>query len=298
MRFTTGGNLESTSSHHGGTDELRWPEIPNSLACPFPGPISYNGPMHPLDNATWKALTTHQSKIALVTGMARRFPPEVCVHGALALPLPPAFQDLVRMSPEPVCLFTLQKLQPPAGWTITRAVELIQMVQPATAEPSSTEATPDAASSAAQVKYAGSSEIEDLTAADLPAMSALYEATRPGRQLSPKLYQLGGFVGIRISNASDSAVHDQSKPGQLVAMACLRLHLPGYREISTVGTLPGFEGRGYATALVRELARRIRARGEQPFLTVRTDNERAIGIYQRLGFRERVRIHSTTIQHG
>lgn len=60
--------------------------------------------------------------------------------------------------------------------------------------------------------------------------------------------------------------------------------------------MPGHEGRGYATALVAELARRIRARNEQPFLTVRTDNQRAIGIYERLGFRERVKLFSTTIR--
>jgi predicted GNAT family acetyltransferase len=122
----------------------------------------------------------------------------------------------------------------------------------------------------------------DLSSADLPQMSALYEATRPGRKLSPGLIGLGGFVGMK-------------ENGQLQAMACLRLHFPGYREISTVGTLPGHTGRGYATALVAELVRRIRAAGETPFLTVRTDNERAIAIYRRLGFREHGRLHSTTV---
>ncbi|MBZ5530801.1 MAG: GNAT family N-acetyltransferase [Acidobacteriia bacterium] len=261
--------------------------------------------MHPLDNPTWKALTTHQSQIALVAGMARRFPPEVAVHGALALPLPPAYQDLLRLSPEPVGLFSFQKLQPPPGWTVVRAVELSQMVQTTAAEGTVQEAASattqeeagaesskrERASSASERSaIAGGFLIEDLTPADLPQMSALYETTRPGRKLSPALYKLGGFVGIRERTSEGK--------NQLVAMACLRLHLPGYREISTVGTLPGFEGRGYATALVRELARRIRARSEQPFLTVRTDNERAVAIYQRLGFRERVKMHSTTIRFG
>jgi ribosomal protein S18 acetylase RimI-like enzyme len=229
--------------------------------------------MHPLDNPSWKALTTHQAQLALATGMARRFPPEMCVHGALALPLPPAFQDLARLSPEPVCLFSQQKLHPPPGWTVTRAVGLFEMVQ----------------ESAPSVASVGKSDaqIEDLTVADLPQMSALYEATRPGRKLSPKLYQMGGFVGIRNRDAEGAV---------LVAMACLRLHLPGYREISTVATLPGFEGHGYATALVAELARRIRPHNERPFLTVRTDNQRAIDIYKRLGFRERILLHSTTIR--
>ena len=74
-------------------------------------------------------------------------------------------------------------------------------------------------------------------------------------------------------------------------MACLRLNLPGYREISTVGTLPGHTGRGYATALVGELARRSRNAGKQAFLTVNTSNARAYAIYERLGFRSRVNLY-------
>jgi predicted GNAT family acetyltransferase len=124
--------------------------------------------------------------------------------------------------------------------------------------------------------------VVELADADLPEMSILYAATRPGRTLSPRLHQLGGFVGVR-------------EEDKLVAMACLRLHLPGYREISTVGTLGGFEGRGYATTLVSALAERISRRSERPFLTVRTDNPRAIEIYRRLGFKERAQMHRYTI---
>ena len=114
-------------------------------------------------------------------------------------------------------------------------------------------------------------------------MSALYEITRPGRKLYPRLMELGGFIGIKQGDL-------------LVAMACLRLDISGYREISTVGTLPGHTGRGYATALVGELARRSRNTGKQAFLTVNTNNERAYAIYKRLGFRSRVNLCSTTFR--
>ncbi len=127
--------------------------------------------------------------------------------------------------------------------------------------------------------------IVELAEADLPEISALYVATRPGRTLSPRLYQLGGFVGVR-------------EEGKLVSMGCLRLHLPGYREISTVGTLEGFEGRGYATAVVSALTERISRRGERAFLTVRTDNPRASEIYRRLGFKERAQVHSYTARYA
>ena len=223
--------------------------------------------MHPLDNPTWSALTSHQASFAIVEGMARRFPPEVCVHGGIATTILPAWQSLARIARDPVGLFSLQRPQLPPGWTITRQVELSEMVQ---------EQAPES-------KAAPQIEIVDLTPDDLPQMSALYEATRPGRKLSPRLHRLGGFVGVK-------------QDGRLLAMGCLRLHLRGYREISTVGTLPECEGRGYGTAIVSELARRIRSAGETPFLTVRTDNPRAADIYKRLGFRERTLMFSTTIK--
>jgi ribosomal protein S18 acetylase RimI-like enzyme len=223
--------------------------------------------MHPLDNPPWSALTTHQAQIALVEGMARRFPPEMCVHGALALPMPQAWESLARLARVPVGLFTPAPLTPPAGWTVTRHVELFEMVHE--------DGVPS-------IDHDESTAVTDLSEADLPEMTILYEATRPNRKLCQRIQKLGGFLGIRA---------DQ----KLVAMAGLRMHLPGYREITTVATLPGYAGRGYATALVAALVERIRERGERPFLTVRTDNARAVEIYRRLGFRERTRLHSTSV---
>src|SRR5438445_6082909 len=102
-------------------------------------------------------------------------------------------------------------------------------------------------------------EVIELTPADVPEMSVLYTATRPGRTLCPRIQKLGQFLGVR-------------EEGKLVAIGGLRLHIAGYREITTVATLPGYEGRGYATAIVRALVERIRSRGDQPFLTVGTAN--------------------------
>lgn len=227
---------------------------------------------HPLDNPTWTALTTIQEGLALIDGPSRRFPPDVCAHGAFSDSTPEAWNALAQIAPEPVTLYSLQPLQAAPGWTVTRAVELYEMVQEdADWLRESGHNPPDGA------------RIEQLTPTDLPQMSALYEATRPGRMLSPQLHVLGGFVGIK-------------RQGRLISMACLRLHCPGYREISTVATFPGHTGRGYGTALVTELARRILDHGETPFLTVRTDNTRAIEIYRRLGFRERIQLYSTTLR--
>lgn len=232
--------------------------------------------MLPLDNPSWHALNTLQSNFAMTAEHAQRFHPEICVHGAFPdslaeSPSAEAWASLASLGRDPVSLFSLQPLMPPSGWKITRSVNLVEMVQDAN----------DSRTSEAETEHAA--KIIEISSADLPQMSSLYETTRPGRKLYPRLMELGGFVGIKQGD-------------MLVAMACLRLNLPGYREISTVATLPGHTGRGYATALVGELARRSRNAGQQAFLTVNTSNARAYAIYERLGFRSRVNLFSTTFQ--
>jgi len=229
--------------------------------------------MLPLDNAVWTALTTKQSQHAHSSALARRFPPEMTLLGALAANTAMAFDSLAQLiQRDAVTLYFTSPPQIPAGWEIVRAVELHQMVQETDAALSSSEskATP---------------EVIELTPADVPEMSVVYAATRPGRTLCPRIQKLGQFLGVREDN-------------KVVAIGGLRLHIPGYREISTLATLPGHEGRGYATAIMRGLIDRIHARGERPFLTVRTDNPRAVEIYRRLGFKERTLLYSQTIRRA
>jgi len=232
--------------------------------------------MHSLDNPSWHALSRLQSNFAITAAHAQRFHPEVCVHGAFPdelaeAPTAEAWAALASFGREPVSLFSLHPLTPPTGWTTTRSVDLVEMVQ----EPGGLR------TSHAESEHGA--KIVELSPADLLQMSSLYEATRPGRKLYPRLMEMGGFIGVKQGD-------------QLVAMACLRLNLQGYREISTVGTLPGHTGRGYATALVGELARRIRNAGKQAFLTVNTSNARAYAIYKRLVFRARLNLCSTTFR--
>jgi len=66
-----------------------------------------------------------------------------------------------------------------------------------------------------------------------------------------------------------------------------RLKVPGHTEVSAVCTHPEYTGKGYAGILMTEGMKRIRDRGETPFLHVRQDNVRAVEIYKRLGFRVR-----------
>ncbi|MBC7934265.1 MAG: GNAT family N-acetyltransferase [Rhizobacter sp.] len=72
--------------------------------------------------------------------------------------------------------------------------------------------------------------------------------------------------------------------GQLVAMTGQRLHVENYTELSAVCTHPAHLGKGYASTLLQHQLQIILQQGQKPFLHVRDDNERAIAVYERLGF--------------
>lgn len=216
---------------------------------------------HPLDTPVWSALTTCQAAIAMGNQVARRFPSQMAAHGALAERTAEAYEALSRISPEPVGLFFPGPPQLPAGWTITRHIRMFQMVHGRKPVP--------------QVQLAHGVRIVELSENDIAEMSEIYALTRAGRTIAPRIQQLGPFMGVRVQ-------------GKLAAMGGLRLHVPGYREITTVATHPEHLSHGYATALVAALMQRIYDAGESPFLHVRDDNMRAIRIYERLGFEKRM----------
>jgi len=116
-------------------------------------------------------------------------------------------------------------------------------------------------------------DIVDLGPQDSPEMIELTALTKPG-PFGSRTHELGTYLGIRIE-------------GKLVAMSGERLKVPGHTEVSAVCTHPEYTGKGYAGILMTEGMKRIRDRGETPFLHVRQDNVRAVEIYKRLGFRVR-----------
>ena len=113
-------------------------------------------------------------------------------------------------------------------------------------------------------------------------MVELATLTKPG-PFGTRTHELGCYVGIR----------DGEK---LVAMAGERLKVPGFTEVSAVCTHPDHLGKGYAARLMTEVIRRIRERGERPFLHVRSDNARAIALYERLGFGKRWEGHFAVLR--
>jgi predicted GNAT family acetyltransferase len=125
-------------------------------------------------------------------------------------------------------------------------------------------------------------EIVELGPADSAEMIGLTKLTKPG-PFGKRTHELGTYLGIR-------------RERKLVARAGERLKIPGHTEVSAVCTHPDYTGRGYARILMIEVMRRILDRGETPFLHVRRDNERAIQLYQKLGFTTRAVLYTVGLR--
>ena len=217
--------------------------------------------MHPLDNVIWQALTTRHAQFAESFGEARRFVREVGPLGAFCEYGPQGFESLAGLVGPggTVGLFLDDPYEGRDGWSYVVGAPLLQMI-------ADNGIVPPAAKD-------GSLELIELGTPDSAEMIELTTLTKPG-PFGSRTHELGAYLGIR-------------QDGMLVAMAGERLKVPGHTEVSAVCTHPEHTGKGYAGILMTEVMRRIRDRGETPFLHVRQDNVRAIEIYKRLGFRER-----------
>jgi ribosomal protein S18 acetylase RimI-like enzyme len=221
--------------------------------------------MHPLDNVIWQALTTRQSEFAESFREARRFIREVAPLTAIAQPDAEGYASLAELvsSGETAALFLDDPFAACDRWTFVVGAPLLQMV---------------CENGGKSTHTSGSlPEIRELDLQDSPEMIELTALTRPG-PFGSRTHELGTYLGIRQNE-------------KLVAMAGERLKVPGHTEVSAVCTHPEHLGKGYAQALMMEVMQRIRERGETPFLHVREDNTRAIRVYEKLGFRTRVRRH-------
>jgi len=215
--------------------------------------------MHPLDNVIWNALTTRQMGFAEALGNARRFVPEVGPLAAFAEP-DEGYESLANLVGRggTVGVFLDEPYDQRHGWSFVAGAPLLQMIC-------------ENGNGAAEAKSVV--DLIELGDQDSPEMIELTAMTKPG-PFSTRTHKLGTYLGIRVGE-------------KLVAMAGERLKVNGHTEVSAVCTHPGHLGKGYARILMSEVMRRIRKRGETPFLHVRQDNVRAIAIYKRLGFRER-----------
>ncbi|TWH98581.1 GNAT family N-acetyltransferase [Bradyrhizobium daqingense] len=218
-----------------------------------------------LDRPIWSALTTSHKHLAEGGPRALRYPVDMTPFADMIDMSAASFAalgDLMSRSQVAV-LFTPEPVDVPAGFKVVLAETGEQMIGSPADSP------------------LRDAEIVTLGAADVPAMMALTELTKPG-PFAARTHQLGTFLGIRIG-------------GELVAMTGERMKPGKFTEMTAVCVHPDYRGRGYAQALLAAVARQIEARGEFPFLHVFSHNTSAIALYQRQGMTIRRRLHITVL---
>jgi predicted GNAT family acetyltransferase len=210
---------------------------------------------HILDTPIWSALATRHEHLGQGGEFARRYHPDVAPFAAVAANCEKAWQafhELLHASGQ-ARLMSLDPVESSRGLQAEQVGMLHQMV--------ATTRAPD---------HAHDADVLRLSHLDAQDMLELATRTQPG-PFAARTHETGNYIGIR-------------EQGRLIAMAGERMHLDGYVEISAVCVDDEYRGKGLAGRLMNILRKGIEARGETPFLHVRSDNHAAIGLYERLGF--------------
>jgi ribosomal protein S18 acetylase RimI-like enzyme len=223
---------------------------------------------HPLDNVIWNVLCTSHAAFARGNGAARRYEPAFARFGGMPALSDAGFRALAAdmAGGEVVALAEPHDVDPGPCFEVVDRKDLVQMV----------------GSAAGEVR--DPQRFRALGANDVARMTALVQATAPGPWFE-RTPELGRFVGFE-------------EDGRLVAMVGERMRVPGHTEISAVCCHPDWRGRGLAADLMRLVSRAIVARGELPFLHVIADNASAIALYEKLGFRSRLRSRLTILRRN
>lgn len=213
---------------------------------------------HILDNPVWKALITGNKALANGESTARYLSPEVSPFVGIESISDDNFNALNTAIPFAgyFGFVAPYDIVFPAPWQVVQPLKVLQMVYEGLAD-------------TGQIKE----EFISLDKEHVPQMLALTKLTNPG-PFAERTMEFGHYVGI----------FDGDK---LVAMAGQRMNPVPYAEISAVCTHPDYLGRGYASQLLLFHINRIKTAGQIPFLHVKADNDRAIQVYERLGFVKR-----------
>lgn len=208
-----------------------------------------------LNNPVFNALAGRDSHLGSGTGKVKYFDEAVSPFASFENGYAAGFDDLYEMLPPKrgVLYANPERVHIPSKWNVLVDIEGVQMVHKK------------------MVPYDLSKlNIIPLTQENVAEMVALAELTKPG-PFGTRTIEFGNYHGI-------------FENGRLAAMAGQRMHVDKFNEVSAVCTHHDFLGKGYATALTQHQVNIIYEQGYQPFLHTRGDNDRAIRVYERLGF--------------
>jgi ribosomal protein S18 acetylase RimI-like enzyme len=213
---------------------------------------------HVLDSPAWNALISGNKNLAIGNESVKYFPKDISPFVGTKEISQENFDILHDIIPfDTVSAFIAPyDIVIPEQWTVVQPLMVWQMVYD------------DAATPAAVTQ-----EFIPLTKQHIPQMLALTQLTNPG-PFSERTIDFGYYLGIFDGD-------------RLVAMAGQRMNPTPYAEISAVCTHPDYLGRGHASQLLLSHIRRIKAASEIPFLHVKSENETAIRVYERIGFVKR-----------
>lgn len=222
---------------------------------------------HVLDNPPFNALNSGNQNLAKGSDAVKYFDIEVSPFVGLKDNSTENFEELHGILPDgrPILFLSLAEIDLPKGWNQIGYIKGRQMVFEG-----------DVQELSEQIY------ISPLTSEYISQMVELTKLTNPG-PFNERTIEFGHYEGV-VNN------------GKLLAMAGQRLHAFNYTEISAVCTHPDHLGKGYANQLLISQIKRMKAAGQTPYLHVRGDNERAIKVYERLGFTTRITVHFYVMQ--
>jgi len=207
-----------------------------------------------LDAPAWNALTSVQQNFATGTGHIKRYRRGILPFAACEPGYEKETGTLTAMLEPGEIFYLIGELPPlPAYFTVLKELPCAQMVLQ---KPVPT--------------IENNAIILPLTTTDKDDMFNLINKVQPG-YYEPDTHQLGNYFGIR-------------QEGKLVAIAGERMRLDALTEISAICTDPEYTGRKYAQQLITTLCQHNLQQGIMPFLHVIETNQRAIGLYEFMGF--------------